>query len=127
MPRMGQTRLRGCPAWAFLAFKRNLMVEKALVVQRFVYDFVNEQTGERVEGCRLSYVAQSCLEENGRRGHEVVEVGGDVRVASQVGDVPGVYELDLALRGRGQNQKLRCTGARLVRGVDLETVIANAA
>lgn len=91
-----------------------------LVLNAKRYSFANDD-GEKVEGCTLQYLEPGELvQEENRRGAEVLTITAPLDFYSQLTMIPGLYDLNFRQRpGKNGRPTLTVTGAKFLSGVEL--------
>lgn len=61
------------------------------------YNFVS-RTGDKVSGCKVSYVSDSKVSDRDSRGIPVYQITGSYELYEKFQDVPGLYELEIVMK-----------------------------
>lgn len=93
---------------------------KFLILGARSYDFVNQETGERISGVKITYVDQP---ENDaiNKGYTPMSVSADETLWNDLTSVPGIYDFDFGMKATkvGGAPKLVLHSVKLLKEVSL--------
>lgn len=84
------------------------------------YDFVNQESGERLTGVKITYVDQPDYDAS-NRGYTPMSISADESLWADLTKVPGIYDFDFGMKATkvGAKPTLVLRAATLVKEVQL--------
>jgi hypothetical protein len=94
-------------------------METCVLLSARRYDF-KDDTGKQVDGVTLTYITENVETDGDTRGCQPMSVTGTTALWSNLGEVPGVYDLDFKQRpGPKGKPTLQLVGVKFVGSVEL--------
>lgn len=88
------------------------------------YDFKND-SGERVQGAKLSYFSLSPVAQEGLEGNPPLQATVDTNIVTNLVKVPGLYNFDFDMKpGRNNKPELVLSKATFISEVDFKKCIS---
>lgn len=97
---------------------------KALVLGSRTWEMTDKETGEIRSGVKLTYIDPVAEEAGDVRGFHPMALSGPGSMASEVKDIPGIYELDIRMRpGQANRPTLSLVGCSFVQSVNIAEIV----
>jgi hypothetical protein len=94
-------------------------MSKVIVTGLKTYGFTNKETGQFLEGVKVSYLSEERAKGQNENGYLPLQSSLNLSVLESFKEVPGIYNVNYAMvPGKGNKPTLAVTGFEFLKSVD---------